>query len=145
METEQTRVSSTDREQALSDLLAHFEAGRLHSFEYEDRRGRAGDATVRSELDALFADLPPLRPGSDAAGSDTSGPSHHPQADAAGGGLQGRCVSRGAAYSWVPLLATALFFVTGSWVWFMMIPAVGYLASSRPARQARPENRRVAP
>ena len=70
METEQTRVSGTEREQALTDLSAHFEAGRLHSFEYEDRRGRAGDATVRSELDALFTDLPSLRTGrSDGSGS----------------------------------------------------------------------------
>ena len=140
MDTEQIRVSSTERERALTDLKTHFEAGRLHSFEYEDRRGRAGDATVRSELDALFSDLPRL----DAApAADSSPASGHRYADAARRARRGHCLSNGAAYSWVPLLATALFFITSSWVWFLMIPAAGYIAGSGIG--SRPENRRVRP
>lgn len=127
METEQTRVSSTERERALADLLTHFEAGRLHSFEYEDRRGRAGDATTGAELDALFSDLPQVEA---APGADFPPASHDRHAETRGARRGGRCSSQGAAYSWVPLLATALFFVTSSWVWFLMIPAAGYIASS---------------
>ncbi|MEO6999837.1 MAG: DUF1707 domain-containing protein [Terracoccus sp.] len=138
MDIEQIRVSSTDREQALADLKTHFEAGRLHSFEYEDRRGRAGDATVRSELDALFGDLPRV----DAAPvTDSSPASSDRHADTAGGRRRGRCVSYGAAYSWVPLLAAALFFISSSWVWFLMIPAAGYIA--RSGAGSRPDNHRV--
>lgn len=143
MDTELTTVSTTERERALADLKAHFEAGRLHSFEYEDRRGRAGDANDRSELDALFTDLPSLDAGR--AERSASGRAFGiEQADAAQSHGRSRCLSHGAAYSWVPLLATALFFVTGSWVWFMMIPAVGYIAGSRPKADSRPANRRVA-
>ncbi len=141
METEQTRVSSTERERVLADLKAHFEAGRLHSFEYEDRRGRAGDATNRSELDALFSDLP-LVDAAQCADSSPAFTTRH--ADAAGGRRQGRCSSYGAAYSWVPLLATALFFVTSSWVWFLMIPAAGYIAGSRSGADSRTANREVS-
>ncbi len=138
MDIEQTTVSTTERDRALADLLAHFQAGRLHSFEYEDRRGRAGDATVRSELDALFGDLPRV----DAAPvTDSSPASSDRHADTAGGRRRGRCVSYGAAYSWVPLLAAALFFISSSWVWFLMIPAAGYVASSGIG--SRHGNRRV--
>lgn len=142
MDNDRTTVTTTEREQALGDLKAHFEAGRLHSFEYEDRRGRAGDANDRSEIDALFADLPPL----DAAPAHGSGAGRAfglGQPDAAQRHGRSRCLSHGAAYSWVPLLAAALFFVTGSWVWFMMIPAAGYLAGSRSGAD-RPPNRRVS-
>lgn len=141
METEQTRVSSTERERALADLKAHFEAGRLHSFEYEDRRGRAGDATNRSELDALFSDLPQV----DAAQcADFPPASHDRHTETPVARRGGRCSSRGAAYSWVPLLATALFFVTSSWVWFLMIPAAGYIAGSRSGADSRTANREVS-
>ncbi len=138
MDTEKTRVSSTERERALADLKRHFEAGRLHSFQYEDRRGRAGDATVQSELDALFSDLPRVDAAPAADSSPASGNRH---ADAAGGARRGHCANYGAAYSWVPLLATALFFITSSWVWFLMIPAAGYVASSGIG--SRHGNRRV--
>ncbi len=118
-----TRVSTADRSQALEALAAHRAAGRLDAFEYEDRRGRAGDADWRSELDALFVDLPPLA----GVGATT-----HNDEDA------GRSACMGLLqrpYSWVPLVATALFFFTHQWVWFLLIPAstmiAGRLGSKR--------------
>lgn len=54
------RVSDDDRGRAISALGSHFTAGRLSLVEYEDRAEAAAAATRRSELDALFTDLPPL-------------------------------------------------------------------------------------
>lgn len=136
MEKDETRISSVDRAEALSSLSDHFEAGRLHSFEYEDRRGRLGDATVRSELDALFTDLPAL----DAAGvavpvpvastADRPGLAK-PASIARPSSQYRRCLSAGTC-SWLPLLATALFLLTRQWVWFLLIPAAGLVANSKP-------------
>lgn len=144
MELDQTRISHDERDQVLMALSEHFETGRLHSFEYEDRRGRATDATVRSELDTLLSDLPssdaaPLRTETDREvlgqpGSPTTQKERSPF------GHLGRCLSAGT-YSWLPLLATALFFLTRQWVWFLMIPAAGFLASSGSRCAPRSETR----
>lgn len=144
MELDQTRISHDERAAVPTCLSEHFEAGRLHSFEYEDRRGRAADATDRFELDALLSDLPSSAAASvpvatdqhvvDQPGSPTA------QKERSRYGHLGRCLSAGA-YSWVPLLATALFFLTRQWVWFLMIPAAGCLASSGSRCAPRSETR----
>ena len=48
---EQVRIGTDEREQAVSALADHHAAGRLDADEYEDRRGRAGDAVTRRDFD----------------------------------------------------------------------------------------------
>jgi len=52
------RVSDAERDQAVSELSEHFQAGRITQEEFEDRSGRALQARTRSDLTGLFTDLP---------------------------------------------------------------------------------------
>jgi Domain of unknown function (DUF1707) len=134
------RVGTAEREAAVAALNAHREAGRLTAQEYEDRSVRAGQAAIWGDLGALFADLPEPRPnpaafgiaaapapwsGGSAAGTATTPPpSSSPVPAPAGRGLTSErwaATAVGAA----PILAVILFFVTGSWLWFLAIPLVG--------------------
>lgn len=54
------RIGDADRDAALSALAVHFADGRLTLTEYDERCRDAAGATVRSELDTLFTDLPDL-------------------------------------------------------------------------------------
>jgi hypothetical protein len=123
-------------------LDVHRQAGRLTATDYEDRSVRVARATTWADLGALFADLPAPRPGpSDvvtAAGPTASGqqpavgglgspapPGQPPVPQSAGGVLPERWASTVMAAA--PILAVILFFVTGSWLWFLAIPLVGVL------------------
>ena len=70
------RLSDADRDAAVNALRQHYEAGRLSDEEFADRSGKALEARVASEADALFTDLPDPHPslGSPAASpwADTS-------------------------------------------------------------------------
>lgn len=70
------RVSDAERDQAIADLSAHFQAGRLTQEEFEDRSGRALQARTRSDLSELFTDLPPqgMVPAPQAGGPATDPP-----------------------------------------------------------------------
>ena len=57
-----TRIGNAEREAAQRDLHEHLKAGRLQVNEYAERTARAADATVASEIAALFTDLPAPRP-----------------------------------------------------------------------------------
>ncbi|MEJ6018625.1 DUF1707 SHOCT-like domain-containing protein [Corynebacterium sp. H113] len=52
------RVGDPERSQALDVLGEHFANGYLDLAEFEERTEEAAQAKMRSELDALFADLP---------------------------------------------------------------------------------------
>jgi len=52
------RVSDADRDRALSELSAAFQAGRITADEFEQRSGQALAARTGKELTALLADLP---------------------------------------------------------------------------------------
>lgn len=118
---EDLRIGSREREEALTALAAHHEAGRLDAFEYEDRRGRATDAVTRRDLEALFTDLPEPRPTFDtttAAGvADTSArrPAAPPTMS-----LGGRVARALVALS--PIIALLVFLRTGEWFVFLFIP-----------------------
>jgi Flp pilus assembly protein TadB len=78
--TAQLRASDADRDAALADLSAHFQAGRLTSDELDERTGRALAARTVGELGDLMDDLPALQPASPApvpakAGLRRPGPS----------------------------------------------------------------------
>ena len=57
-DTPEIRIGHADRNAALDKLGTHFADGYLNLGEFEDRTARVADANTRSELDALFADLP---------------------------------------------------------------------------------------
>jgi hypothetical protein len=70
----QLRASDADRDAALADLSAHFQAGRLTSDELDERTGRALAARTVGELRDLMDDLPALQPASPAPVPATAGP-----------------------------------------------------------------------
>lgn len=110
--TEQIRIGTTEREEAMAALSAHFTEGRLNLVEFEDRSGLIAQARTRGDLDAVFTDLPADRP------------------------IVARAAAPSRAHSWdwragvvavTPFIALALFFLTDTWLWFLMIPAAGAL------------------
>lgn len=52
------RVSDADRDRAVSELSAAYQAGRLTAEEFDERSSQALHARTGKELTALFADLP---------------------------------------------------------------------------------------
>ncbi|MDV3223221.1 DUF1707 domain-containing protein [Intrasporangium sp.] len=121
MGTDDLRVGDAERRAALELLAAHFEAGRLDSHEYEDRRGRAADAVTRRELDDLFTDLPALASDGTVLAKRGSAQVVSPKTGA-------RRV-RDTVLALTPFIALALFFRTGSWLWFLLVPVVAIVAS----------------
>ena len=116
MGTEDYRVGDAERRAAMELLAKHHEAGRLDSFEYEDRRGRAADALTRRDLDDLFTDLPALGPdGQELVRSGVGAVEP--------GRPAGRRV-RDTVLALIPFVALAIFLRTGSWVAFLLIPVV---------------------
>lgn len=57
------RIGDSERDQAAELLRDHMAAGRLEHAEFDERLGQALVARTQPELDALFVDLPTLRPG----------------------------------------------------------------------------------
>src|SRR6266545_6431990 len=57
-----SRISSAERDAAVTALGQHLSTGRLELFEYEERCGQAAAARTRSELEVLFTDLPAPHP-----------------------------------------------------------------------------------
>ncbi len=118
------RIGSAERDEALAALAEHHAAGRLDANEYEDRRGRAADAVVRRDLTSLFVDLPEPRPTLTAAASTLSRP------------RASRAMSRPTAQGKVartlvslsPFIAIGAFFLTRSWLAFLLIPVIAILA-----------------
>jgi hypothetical protein len=54
-------ASDDERDQAISKLTDHFQAGRLTTGEFDERSGLALRARTQGELTELLADLPPDR------------------------------------------------------------------------------------
>jgi hypothetical protein len=59
MNGEDLRISDADRDQAITRLSGHFQAGRLSAEEFDERSGAALQAKTGREVTALFTDLPP--------------------------------------------------------------------------------------
>ncbi|NMH94713.1 DUF1707 domain-containing protein [Pseudonocardia bannensis] len=123
------RSGTAERESAVRALDEHLAAGRLGIEEYADRSAVAANATVASELTALFTDLPaphPALPGTAVApvagvmpaAQDAASPARREH------GFHGwgpRIVAV------TPIAAVILFFLTGSWLWFLAVPLTGAL------------------
>jgi len=107
-----TRVGTAEREEAVALLTEHWHAGRLDPGEHERRVTRAREAVTRADLDALFADLP------------QPGPAQVPTRAVTRRGSSGL---RDTIMALAPFAALLLFFMTGNWLWFLMIPVMGIL------------------
>jgi len=114
------RIGVAERDEALEALRAHLEAGRLTPEEYEDRSVTVGTARTVNDLVPLFADLPEPRPGPVASVALSTPP--------AGGGLPSLSDGvRERIMAVIPLAALVLFFLTKSWLWFLVIPIAAAL------------------
>ena len=58
VERERLRISDAERQAAAEWLGAAFRDGRLDTYEYDERLGRAYSAMTYGDLDRLFTDLP---------------------------------------------------------------------------------------
>lgn len=119
-----TRVGTSERDAAIALLAEHWHAGRLDPGEHELRVTRARAAVTRADLDSLFTDLPAPGSGPAATGDVTVRGAGGVTVEGAGGFLQRK---RDTAMALVPFAALVLFFVTGSWLWFLMVPVLGIL------------------
>ncbi len=125
------RIGNVERNAAMKALDAHLEAGRLGVEEYGERSAVAAGATVASELEALFTDLPephpPLPGTAPAPVAAAAAPAVRDEgavAQRAGGFLD---VAAPRIMAVMPFVALALFFTVGGWWWFLLIPAAGAL------------------
>ncbi|MEV0293456.1 DUF1707 domain-containing protein [Nocardia sp. NPDC050710] len=122
------RIGTAEREDALRRLSDNFAAGRLSVAEFDERSAIVAAAMTRGELDKVFNDLPP----EPLAAADVPAKREH--------GFLAEWPERIAAV--VPIVALILFFVTGSWLWFLAVPLVGTLVfGGRHHRRDRGEGR----
>lgn len=111
-ESSEIRIGTEEREQAMAALSSHFSAGRLTLVEFEDRSGLVAQSRTRADLDSVFSDLP-----ADRAAAPPSG--------ARAGQRSFGWDWRAAVVAVMPFVALALFFLTDTWLWFLMVPASG--------------------
>lgn len=114
-DTPEIRVGHDDRERAIAALNEHLNAGRLSLTEFDERSARAIAANTRRDLDALFADLPPLP--ARASAPPPPQPVSAPQ--------QRREFPRGPVMALMPFVALILFMVTdfpNNWLFFLLVP-----------------------
>jgi len=128
-----TRVGTAERNEAVALLAEHWHAGRLDPSEHELRVTRARAAVTRADLDVLFADLPqPVPAATPPAGIGSSG---SVSVSGGGGFLEGK---RETIMALTPFAALILFFVTGSWLWFLLVPVMGILVFGPGGKKDRP-------
>ena len=118
-ENPEVPLDEAERAQALERLAALHRDGLLGPHDYEDRRGRAREAQTRGELELIFRDLSPA--GTPARAADVV---HTGAASVESPSGKWFTKARRDALSGIVVLASvALFFTTGSWLWFLLIPA----------------------
>jgi hypothetical protein len=143
------RIGDPERQAAITALDAHREAGRLSAEEFEDRQVTAAAARTWSDIQPLFADLPPPHPS---RMPSQPSPGQHPArtmepTPSATTGLLGDVIPqrhRATVMALTPFVALVLFFLTGTWLWFLLIPAMGVLmyGASGQRRPGRNRQRR---
>mgnify|MGYP001048316874 CR=1 FL=1 len=133
------RIGDTERTSALDSLAEHLAAGRITLDEYGDRSARVTIARTVDELLELFDDLPAPHPVMSVPGAAVaSTPTGSPPArrdttrgdlDAADRRSRAQTIVAAAASASV-FVALALFFITGTWLWFLLIPAISGIAQA---------------
>jgi hypothetical protein len=134
------RISDSDRNAAIKALGEHLAAGRITLDEYGDRTAKVTLTRTAGELGGLFEDLPAphptlsVTPVGDAtvATRQASGALMPPARGQLPVGdtrsTAQKLVAAAAAAS--VFVAIALFFITGAWQWFLLIPAISAIAGS---------------
>ncbi|MFE9582350.1 DUF1707 domain-containing protein [Nocardia sp. NPDC006044] len=123
------RIGTAEREAAMQRLSDHFAAGRLSVAEFDERSAVVAAAVTRGDITPVFADLPdPLVKAAAVPAKPESGfLSEWPE----------------RVMAVIPILAVILFFLTGSWLWFLAIPLMGALLfGSRHNHDDRNRDRR---
>jgi hypothetical protein len=126
------RIGDPERQAVISALDAHREAGRLSAEEFEDREVTASQARTWADVQPLFRDLPapypaqmPAQPSPGQQLARTMQPNSTPS-----GGLLADIIPeryRTTVMALTPFVAVLLFFVTETWLWFLLIPVMGVL------------------
>ncbi|RDI51523.1 DUF1707 SHOCT-like domain-containing protein [Nocardia mexicana] len=119
------RIGTAEREEAMRRLSDHFAAGRLSVAEFDERSGTVAAAVTRGDLVQVFADLPEPVPEQPAPVPEQPAPVPEPS------GRGRRPEFRGPVMGLVVILALVLFFTTHTWLWFLLIPAVGAFIGAR--------------
>ncbi|GAB2702602.1 DUF1707 SHOCT-like domain-containing protein [Nocardia thraciensis] len=112
------RIGTAEREEAMRRLSDHFAAGRLSVAEFDERSGTVAAAVTRGDLAPVFVDLP--EPAAE-----------QPEPVPEPSGRDGRPELRGPVMGLVVILALVLFATTHTWLWFLLIPAVGAFVGAR--------------
>jgi hypothetical protein len=138
----QLRVSDSERESALQALGEHMSVGRITLDEYGDRSAKVTAAKTRGELGEIFEDLPQPHPRLDAHPGVAPAPEpapaprtevEHSEAPGTPVPYAHRPVAQRLTAAAVPLAsiaAIALFFITGTWLWFLLPAVVAAIGSS---------------
>ncbi len=123
-------IGPVQREAAIAALVVHREAGRLTSTQFEDRQVLADNAQTWADVERLFVDLPephPQRP--------------LPPVDPRRGPAPGQPVAGAGGIAWgpglvaaIPIIAVILFFVTRSWLVFLLVPLI-WIFTQGPGRK----------
>jgi len=138
------RVGDRERTSALEALGEHPAAGRLTLDEYGERSARVTVAKTAADLTALFDDLPEPHPVAPMQASTLAAPANtgtvnrlsgrrSPQQTGAVPTADSRSAAQklvGAAAAASVFVALALFFITGSWLWFLLIPGISATAGA---------------
>jgi Domain of unknown function (DUF1707) len=133
-----TRVGTAERDEAVALLAEHWHAGRLDPSEHELRVTRARAAVTRADLDVLFADLPqPVPAATPPPDSVVPGPV---SGSGTGGVIEGK---RDTIMALTPFAALLLFFTTGSWLWFLLIPVMGIVLYGAGGKKTPPDTGRT--
>ena len=138
LDPRQIRVGDAERTSALDALGEHMASGRIDLDEYGTRSAQVTQARTVADLQALFRDLPaphPALPGS--APLPAVAPSSAPVPPPSGSTAVARHDDRTPAQRVAAvasglggIAALVLFFVTGSWLWFLLVPAIGIVTSA---------------
>jgi hypothetical protein len=125
------RISSAERDDAVTALAAHRSSGRLTHDEYSDRIRRAQEALTREEIEALFDDLPAPHP--DLSGAVSPRPPAVVNPEWPGGRIGTRASRVMDVIGVLSLLAglpLAIIFtaVAGLWWTFLIVLGVGIAA-----------------
>lgn len=150
------RLSDTERDLAVRQLVSARDEGRLRTDEFDQRSASARLAVTRGDLAPLFSDLPiPDAAPGPAYASSASAPPPRVAApnefDQARSGPSVRALGGpvGATImAVIPFVAVALFFITGfgggwawAWLWFFLVPLGGIIIYGPGADYRRRDRR----
>jgi hypothetical protein len=131
------RIGDAERTSALDALAEHLTDGRITLDEYGERSARVTVARTVGELAELFDDLPAPHPVISVLNVPAPAPAAVPARPATSVRSLESADQRSraqrivaAAASASVFVALALFFITGSWLWFLLIPAISGIAQA---------------